>query len=90
MRSKCYVFKGGDDSKSKMKGISECQTKIIKPEELKIVLDREENINECDNYVLISTNHDMLLQKIRKSTSPISHDKRCYINNIESNLRGRR
>ena len=39
---------------------------------------------ECDNYILRSINHEMVLQKVKKSTLSIFDDKRCYINNIES------
>ena len=33
LRSKCYAFKFGYDSKNKLKGISESESKIIKFEE---------------------------------------------------------
>ena len=39
---------------------------------------------ECDNYINKSINHEMILQRIKKSTLSIFDDKRCYINNIES------
>ena len=39
---------------------------------------------ECDNYILRSINHEMILQKVKKSTLSIFDDKRCYINNIKS------
>ena len=84
LRSKCYAFKCGNDSKNKLKGISKSQSKNIKFEEYKICLDGEELENECVNYILKSINHDMYMQGIKKTTLNIFDDKRCYINNIES------
>ena len=41
------------------------------------------NINK--NVIIIrSINHEMVLQKVKKSTLSIFDDKRCYINNIGS------
>ena len=51
LRSKMYAFKCGDDSKSKLKGISKSQSKIIKFEEYKKRLDGEEYQRECKNYL---------------------------------------
>ena len=48
------------------------------------ILQNREYQQECDNYILRSINHDMILQKVKKSTLSIFDDKRCYINNIES------
>ena len=84
LRSKCYAFKCGDDSKNKLKGISKSYSKNIKFYEYKKCLDGENYQEECDNYILRSINHDMILQKVKKSTLSIFDDKRCYINNIES------
>ena len=84
LRSKCYAFECGDDSKSKLKGISKSQTKNIKFVEYEICLDEEENVNECDNFVSKSYNHDMYLQKIRKTTLSIFDDKRNFLDNIKS------
>ena len=84
LRSKCYAFKCGDNSKNKLKGVSKSQPKIIKFEEYKKCLDGEEYLRECDNYILRSINHEMVLQKVKKSTLSIFDDKRCYIYNIES------
>ena len=84
LRSKCYAFKCGDDSKNKLKGISKSQSKNIKFDEYKKCLDGEEYQHESDKYILRSINHDMILQKVKKSTLSIFDDKRCYINNIES------
>ena len=84
LRSKMYAFKCGDDSKNKLKGISKSQSKIIKFKEYKKCLDGEEYQRECNNYIIRSINHEMVLQKVKKSTLSIFDDKRCYINNIES------
>ena len=84
LRSKMYAFKCGDDNKNKLKGVSKSQSKNIKFEEYKKCLDGEENQRECNNYILRSINHEMALQKVKKSTLSIFDDKRCYINNIES------
>ena len=84
LRSKMYAFKCGNDSKNKLKGVSKCQSKNIKFEEYKKCLDGEEYQEECDSFIIRSINHDMVLQKVKKSTLSIFDDKRCYINNIES------
>ena len=84
LRSKMYAFKCGDDSKNKLKGISKSQSKNIKFEEYKKCLDGQEYQRECNNYVIRSINHEMILQEVKKSTLSIFDDKRCYINNIES------
>ena len=84
LRSKMYAFKCGNHSKNKLKGISKSQSKNIKFEEYKKCLDGENYEHECDNYIIRSNNHEMVLQKVKKSTLSIFDDKRCYINNIES------
>ena len=84
LRSKCYAFKCGNGSKNKLKGISKSQSKNIKFEEYKKCLDGEDYQLECDNYIIRSINHEMILQKLKKSTLSIFDDKRCYINNIKS------
>ena len=84
LRSKMYAFECGDDSKNKLKGISKSQSKNIKFEEYKKCLDGEEYQHECDNYIIRSINHEMVLQRVKKSTLSIFDNKRCYINNIES------
>ena len=67
LRSKMYAFKCGDDSKNKLKGISKSQSKHIKFEEYKTCLDGEEYQGECNNYIIRSINHEMLLQEIKKN-----------------------
>ena len=84
LRSKCYAFRCGDDSKNKLKAISKSQSKIIKFEEYKFCLGGEENGNICSNYIVRSLNHEMYLQLLQKSTLSLFDDKRCYINNKES------
>ena len=63
LRSKRYAFKCGDDSKNKLKGVSESQSKIINFEEYTKCLEGEKYQEECENYILRSVNHAMYLQK---------------------------
>ena len=84
LRSKCYAFKCGNNSKNKLKGISKSYSRNIKFEEYYNCLFGREYQQECDNYILRSINHNMVLQKVKKSTLSIFDDKRCYINNIEN------
>ena len=86
LRSKAYSFKckSEDENKNKIKGISKSQSKNIKFDEYYNCLFGNEYQRECDNYILRAINHDMILQKVKKSTLSIFDDKRCYINNIES------
>ena len=83
-RSEMYSFKCGDDSQNNLKGFSKSQSKHIKFEEFKSCLAGEEFQEECDNYIIRSINHEMLLQQIKKSTLSIIDDKRCYQNETES------
>ena len=84
LRSKMYAFKCGNDSKNILKGISKSESKNIKFVEYYNCLFGREYQRECDNYIIRSINHDMVLQKVKKSTLSIFDDKRCYINNIEN------
>ena len=84
LRSKCYAFKCENNSKNKLKGISKSYSRNIKFDEDYNCLFGREYQKECDNYILKSINHEMVLQKVKKSTLSIFDDKRCYINNIES------
>ena len=79
-----YGFKCGNDSKNKLKGVSKSQSQNIKFEEYKRCLDGEEYQKECDIYIIRSITHDMVLQKVKKSTLSIFDDKRCCVNNIKS------
>ena len=79
-----YAYRCGDDNKNKSKGNSKSQSKNIKLEEYKKCLDGKEYQRECNNYIIQSINHEMVLQKVKKLTLSIFDDKRCYIKNIES------
>ena len=63
-----------NESKNKLKGISKCQSKIIKCEEYKKHLDGEGYQVECDQYILRSYNHEMYLQQVKKWTLSIFDD----------------
>ena len=84
LRSNCYAFKCVNNSKNKLKGISKSYSKNIKFEEYYNCLFGGKNKQKCDTYIIRSINHEMILQKIKKSTLSIFDDKRCYINNFES------
>ena len=66
LRSKMYAFKCGNDSKNKLKGVSKSQSKNIKFEEYKKCLDGEKYQRECNNCIIRSINHEMVLQEIKK------------------------
>ena len=85
LRSKAYSFKckNNDENKNKIKGISKSQSKHIKFEEYYNCLFGKENQRECNNYIIRSINHEMVLQEMRKSTLSIFDNKRCYINETE-------
>ena len=86
LRSKMYAFKCKDkeEDKNKLKGISKSQSKNIKFEEYKKCLNGEKFENECVNYILKSSNHDMYMQGIKKTTLSLFDDKRKYLDNITS------
>ena len=84
LRSRCYAYKCGDDCKKTLKGISKSYSRNIKYDEYYNCLFGREYIQECDNYILRSINHEMILQEVKKSTLSLFDDKRCYLNNIES------
>ena len=56
----------------------------IRFEEYKNLLDGGEYEKECDFHILRSLNHEMYLQKFKKSSLSFLDDKRCYINETES------
>ena len=68
LRSKMYAFKCKDkkENKNKLKGISKGQSKNIKFKEYCNCLFGKEYQQECDNYILRSINHEMVLQKVKK------------------------
>ena len=70
--------------KNEIKGVSKSQSKNINFEEYYNCLFAGEYQRECNNYIIRSINHEMVLQGVKKSTLSIFDDKRCYINNIES------
>ena len=84
LRNKIYAHRWGDDSKNKIKGVSKSQSKKIKFEEYKKCLVGKQYQQDCDDYIIRSFNHEVVLQKVKKSTLSIFDDKRCYISNIES------
>ena len=59
-------------------------SKNYKFDEYKKCLDEEEYQQEYDNYLFRSRNHEMYLQRVRKSTLSQFDDKRCYKNKNES------
>ena len=86
LRSKAYSFKYNDntESKNKIKGISKSQSKHIKFEDYFNCLFGGEYQRECNNYIIRSINHEMVLQEVKKSTLSIFDDKRSYLNETES------
>ena len=68
----------------KVNAFSKTQTMNNNFVENKLCLDGEESVIECDIYILKSINHDMYLQKIRKSTLSIFDDKKIYLDNNSS------
>ena len=68
LRSKAYSFKCKDnnENKNKIKGISKSQSKHIKFEEYYNCLFGGEYQKECNNYIIRSINHEMVLQEIKK------------------------
>ena len=86
LRSKAYSSKCKDniENKNKIKGVSKSQSKHIKFEEYYNCIFGGEYQKECNNYIIGSINHEMVLQEVKKSTLSIFDDKRCYINETES------
>ena len=79
-----FKCKNNDENKNKIKGISKSQSKHIKFKEYYNCLFGKEYQRECNNYIIRSINHEMVLQEVKKSTLSIFDDKRCYINETES------
>ena len=86
LRSKAYSYKckDKDENKNKIKGISKSQSKHNKFEEYYNCLFGGEYQRECNNYIIRSINHEMVLQEVKKSTLSILDDKRSYLNETES------
>ena len=53
---------------------------------IKSFLDGGKFQKKCNNYFLKSIDHEMYVQKIKKSTLNQFDDKRCYMNTIKSKL----
>ena len=66
LRSKAYSFKCKDniEDKNKIKGISKYQSKHIKFEEHYNCLFGKEYQKECNNHIIRSINHEMVLQEV--------------------------
>ena len=75
-----YAFKGGGDSKNKLKGVCKSQSKNIKFEDYKKCLGGSDYKQECDNYSIRWINLKMYLQRKQKSALSPFDGKRCYIN----------
>ena len=69
--------------KNNVKGISESKSKKFKFEGYYNCLFRGKYKQECANFFIRSLNHEMYLQRVRKSTLFQFDDKRCYITNME-------
>ena len=79
-----YAFKCGDDSKNKLEGVFNSQSKHIKFEECYNCLIGGEYQKECDNYLIRAINHEMYLQRVIKSTLFQFDHKRWYIIETDS------
>ena len=88
LRSKAYSFKCkcDDEIKKKLKGICKSKSKHVNFAEFKKCLDREKYQEKCNNYILRSVNHEIYLQKVKKSTLFLFHEKRCFDSEIKSKL----
>ena len=84
LKSKMYAFICGDDYKIKLKGVSKSYFENIRFEEYKKCLDDKKYQQECYSYITRRINHEMYLQRVKKSTLFIFGDKGCYENNIKS------
>ena len=76
--------KSDDESKSKLKGVSNFQSKQINFEEYKKCLYEDVYQKEYDVCTTRSLCHATYLQQIKYSTISWFDDKRCYINQTES------
>ena len=86
MRSKAHSIKckSDNESKNKVKGVSESQSKHNKFEYYKKGLDGEDYQKHCDNYILRSPYLEIYPQKTKKSRLSLFVYKRCYEKNIRS------
>ena len=84
LRSEMYAFKCVMGSKNNLKGVCKSQSKSIKFEEFRNCLEGSAHREECENYKILSINHEMYLLPILKSTLPPLDEKRCCVNKIKS------
>ena len=71
------AFESGDDIKNKLKGVSESQSINNKFEEYYNCVFGGKYQQKCDKYLIRSLNHEMYLQRLKKSTLSQFDDKRC-------------
>ena len=64
--------------------MSKSQSKNNKFEEYYKYLFGGKNQQECGNYFIRSTNHEMYLQRVLKSSLSFFDEKRCYQNETEN------
>ena len=81
LRSNMNVFRCGDGSKNKLKGICKSQSDNFRFEEYEKCLDGEKFHSEFYKFILKSIDHDMYLQEIQKSTLSVFDDKGNYLDN---------
>ncbi len=76
-------FNNSHNSINKLKGLCKASSEKINFKNYENALFKNDK-QEHSNYTLKSKKHQMILQKIKKSTLTASDDKRYYINAIES------
>ena len=89
LRMKASSFECNEKNTNNLNGLSKYQSKNIKFEEYCKCLfggEHQKPKNKCDNYLIRSLNHEMYLQKVKKSTLFPIDDKRCYENIIKNQL----
>ena len=84
LRSKAYSNKTNVWNTSIIKSLSASQSKNIQVEDYYNCLFGGENQKECDSFIICSTNHDMYLQKVCKSTKSSFDDEQLYMIETES------
>ena len=67
-----------------MKGFSKSHSQKNKFEEYYNCLFGGKSQRECDKCLTRSLNHEMYLQRVRKSLLSLFDDKRCYVNETEN------
>ena len=71
-----YSFKRGNDNTNKLKGNSKSQPKHSKFGQYYDCFFGGEYQKDCDSYNIRSLNHEMYLQRVKKSTLSLFDDKR--------------